>query len=78
MTIKTKFEIGEKVWPVRKEKKWETVLEGEIEYFHVELAGLYIFLVCRLVSFKESDLFRTKKEAIKECKRRNHENQKTS
>lgn len=75
--IKTKFNVGDKVWVLYKDKdNWE-IIGLEIEYIHIEKTIFYGFydiddiysnIPCQ---WEEQDCFATQAEAQAECDKRN-------
>lgn len=78
MEIRTKFNLYERIYPIEYDKKlhkWVVIpyfLDDDlctINCFIVNQTNIYCSLEIHI--FDEKDCFRTEKEAIKECERRN-------
>lgn len=78
MEIKTKFNIGDFVWVLYKDKDNWKIIGLEIDYIHIEKTIFYGFYDDDIDSnipcqWEEQDCFSTKEEAEEECNRRNRE-----
>lgn len=77
MEIKTKFNVGDFVWVLYKDKDNWKIIGLQIEYIHIEKTIFYgIYDIDDIDSnipcqWEEQDCFATIEEAQKECDRRN-------